>query len=135
MTRLLVEDDEKADKQKRFYDEYYSVLDLPAEFYLQTIKSVFQDFDMARGNFRYKGSLVDISKIKKPALMVVEGERDDIAGVGQTKAALDLCTCIPKSKKEYYLQLDAGHYGIFSGSKFRKFIAPRITQFIKKNSA
>jgi poly(3-hydroxybutyrate) depolymerase len=130
---LLVEDDEKAEKQKDFYDEFLSTMDLPAEFFLQTVKEVFQKFSLAKGKYMYNGKKVDLSKITKSALMGVEGENDDIAAVGQTVAALDLCTGISKSKKEYLLQEGVGHYGVFSGSKFRQYIAPKISEFIKKH--
>lgn len=129
---LLVEDDKNADTQKAFYDEFLSVMDLPAEFFLQTIKEVFHKFSLARGKLVSRGRQVDASAITKSALLGIEGEKDDIAGIGQTQAALDICTSIPKSRKEYLLQQGVGHYGVFSGSKFRKEIAPRIGAFIKK---
>ena len=130
---LLVEDDVQADTQKAFYDEFLSVMDLPAEFFLQTIKEVFHKFALARGKLVSRGRHVDAACITKTALFGIEGEKDDIAGIGQTSAALDICTGIPKDRKEYLLQPEVGHYGIFSGSKFRKFIAPRIGEFIKKH--
>lgn len=131
---LVVEDDEKTEKQKKFYDEYLSVMDLTAEFYLQTIKEVFQDFSLAKGKFVSRGRKVDLNAITNCALMGIEGEQDDIAAVGQTKAALSLCKNIPDSKKTYYLQKGVGHYGSFSGSKFRSFIVPKIKEFIEQNN-
>ncbi|NRB10631.1 MAG: polyhydroxyalkanoate depolymerase, partial [Rickettsiaceae bacterium] len=130
---LLIEDNEKAAKQKKFYDEYLSVMDLTAEFYLQTIKEVFHDFSLAKGKFVSRSRKVNLEAIKKPALLGIEGERDDIAAIGQTKAALKLCKNIPNSKKQYYLQKGVGHYGLFSGSKFRNIIVPEIKEFIYAN--
>lgn len=127
-------EDEKADKQRKFYDEFLSVMDLPAEFYLQTIKEVFHDFSLAKGKFVSRGRKVNLGAIEKCALMGIEGERDDIAAVGQTKAALNLCKNIPESKKDYYLQKDVGHYGVFSGSKFRDIIVPKIKDFVYANN-
>ncbi len=127
---LLIENDEKVDKQKKFYDEYFSVMDLPAEFYLQTIKEVFQDFSLAKGKFVSRGRKVNLAAIEKCALLGIEGEKDDIAAVGQTKAALDLCKNIPNSMKQYYLQKGVGHYGAFSGSKFRNMIVPKMKEFV-----
>lgn len=129
---LLVEDDDQADMQKAFYDEFLSVMDMPAEFFLQTIKEVFHKFSLARGKLISRKRHIDTGCITKTALLGIEGEKDDIAGVGQTSAALDICTGIPKEKKKYILQPEVGHYGIFSGSKFRKFIAPQIGEFIRE---
>lgn len=126
---LLVEDDEKADLQKKFYDEYLSVMDLPAEFYLQTIKEVFLDYSLAKGKLVSRGRKVDLDTITKCALLGIEGENDDIAAVGQTKEALNLCANIPKPLKHYHLQKGVGHYGVFSGSKFRQFVVPVIKEF------
>lgn len=127
---LLIEDDTKADLQKKFYDEYLSVMDLTEEFYLQTIKEVFQDYALARGNLVSKGRKVNLDAITKCALLGIEGEKDDIAAVGQTREALHLCKNIPASMKRYHLQKDVGHYGAFSGSKFKKFIVPVIRDFV-----
>jgi len=120
----------EADKSKKFYDEYFSVMDLPAEFYLQTIKEVFHDYSLAKGKFTTRGQIVDLNAINSCALMGIEGENDDIASVGQTKAALNLCKNIPDSKKSYYLQKGVGHYGSFSGSKFKAYITPKIKEFV-----
>ncbi|WPY00343.1 Polyhydroxyalkanoate depolymerase [Candidatus Trichorickettsia mobilis] len=127
---LLIEEDDKADVQKKFYDEYLSVMDLPAEFYLQTIKEVFQEFSLAKGELVSRGRKVDLKSITTCSLLGIEGEKDDIAAVGQTKAALNLCTNIPQDMKKYHLQKGVGHYGVFSGSKFRQFIVPEIRDFI-----
>jgi len=129
---LLVEDDEKADTQKKFYDEYLSVMDLPAEFYIQTIKEVFKDFSLAKGTLISRGRKVDLKAIKNCALLGIEGEKDDIAAVGQTKEALKLCSHIPAKDKHYHLQQGVGHYGVFSGSKFRQFVVPVIRDFVYK---
>ncbi len=129
---LLVEDDEKAEKQIKFYDEYLSVMDLTAEFYLQTIQEVFHDFSLAKNELVCKGRKVDVRAITKCALLGIEGEHDDIAGVGQTKEALNLCSGIPLSAKEYYLQKGVGHYGVFSGTKFRNSVIPVIRNFVYK---
>ncbi len=130
---LLIEDDEKAETQKIFYDEFLSVMDLPAEFFLQTIREVFKEFSLAEGKLISRGRKADTAAITKCAIFGIEGEKDDIAAVGQTKAALEICSNVPASKKEYLLQKGVGHYGVFSGSKFRKFIAPAIAEFIKKH--
>lgn len=129
---LLVEDDEAADKQKEFYDEYLSVMDMPAEFYIQTIQEVFHQFSLATGHLVSRDRKVHPSSVKDVALLGIEGEHDDISGIGQTKAALDLCTNIPSKKKQYYLQRDVGHYGVFSGSKYRNQVVPVIVDFVKK---
>ena len=130
---LVGGNEEQVDKQKKFYDEYLSVMDLPAEFYLQTIKEVFHDFSLAKDKFVSRGRKVHLDSITKSALMGIEGENDDIAAVGQTKAALSLCKNIPDSKKKYHLQKGVGHYGAFSGSKFRQEIVPSIKDFVYAN--
>lgn len=131
---LVEGDGDSAEKHRSFYAEYNAVMDLSAEYYLQTIETVFQKQLLAKGEMKYRGSrLVDTNAITKTALMTVEGELDDISGVGQTVAAHDLCTSLAKSKKEHYEQKGVGHYGVFNGSKFDKFIAPRIAKFIRKH--
>lgn len=127
----LVEGDEDgADKHKTFYDEYLSVLDLTEEFYIQTIERVFQKALLARGEYRYRDErLVKPGAIETVGLMTVEGELDDISGIGQTQAAHDLCTRIPDKMKEDYIQPGVGHYGVFNGSRFRKEIVPRVIKF------
>jgi len=123
-----------AEKHREFYDEYMSVMDLTAEFYLQTVEKVFVNHDLPRGTFTHRGVKVDPSKITATALMTVEGERDDISGVGQTEAAHQLCTSLPAAKKLHYLQMGVGHYGVFNGSRFRKEVVPRIASFINANA-
>ncbi len=122
-------DGDSAEKHEEFYDEYMSVMDLTAEFYLQTVEKVFIEHALPKGTFTHRNKLIDPSAIKKVALFTVEGERDDISGVGQTEAAHDICKNIPKSKKAHYLQPRVGHYGVFNGGRFRAEIAPRITDF------
>jgi poly(3-hydroxybutyrate) depolymerase len=123
---------EKVEKHIKFYDEYFSVMDLPADFYLQTIKAVFQEHSLPLGKMMWRGRKVNPAAITKTALLGIEGEHDDISGLGQTKAALTICKNIPNSKKDYYMQPGVGHYGVFSGSKFRNFIVPKIVKFTKK---
>ncbi len=132
---LVDGDGDSADKHREFYDEYMSVMDLSADFYLQTVDRVFVHQDLACGTYRYRGELVEPAAIEKTALMTVEGERDDISGVGQTEAAHDLCTSLPAAMKEHYLQPGVGHYGVFSGSRFRKEVVPRITAFCNTHGA
>lgn len=131
---LVEGDGEAADAHKKFYNEYLSVMDIPAEFYLQTIKTVFKDYALPNGTMLSRGRNVRPEAISKTAIMCIEGELDDISGVGQTKAALTLCKNIPKEKKLYHLQKDVGHYGSFNGRKFREFIMPAIVDFCKKNA-
>jgi len=123
-------DGDSAEKHREFYDEYMSVMDLTAEFYLQTVEKVFINHDLPRGTFRHRNSLVDPSRISRTGLMTIEGERDDISGVGQTEAAQDLCSALPPEKKLHHLQEGVGHYGVFNGSRFRKEIVPRIVGFV-----
>ncbi|MEH6404364.1 MAG: polyhydroxyalkanoate depolymerase [Sneathiella sp.] len=130
---LVEGDGDNADKHRTFYSEYNAVMDLSAEYYLQTIETVFQKQSLAKGEMMYRKSrLVKTEAITKTALLTVEGELDDISGIGQTVAAHDLCANLAKSKREHYEQKGVGHYGVFNGSKFRKFIAPRIGKFVRK---
>jgi len=129
---LVEEDGDGADKHRLFYDEYLSVMDLSEEFYLQTIKDVFQEHKLPRGEFEHRGRMVDPSKITDIALMTVEGENDDISGIGQTQAAHDLCSNIPESIRIDWVQPKVGHYGVFNGSRFENEIAPRMKQFMKE---
>lgn len=129
---LFMGEEEDADRFRAFYDEYLAVLDIPAEFYLETIESVFKNNKLARGAIKYEGLPVDFESIDNTALLTVEGADDDICGLGQTEAAQDICKNIPKSMRKHHVQQGAGHYGIFSGSKFRKHIRPLITDFIHK---
>ncbi len=131
MFQHLVEGDgDLAEKHRDFYDEYLAVMDLTAEYYLQTIETVFVEHSLPLGTMKHRGSLVDLKAISRCGLLTVEGEKDDISGVGQTLAAHDLCPNIPASRKAHYLQLGVGHYGVFNGSRFRAEIAPRINDFI-----
>jgi len=127
-------DDESAESHRKFYDEYNAVLDMPAEFYLETIKIVFQDFDLPKGTWEIEGKTVRPQDIKSVALFTIEGELDDISGSGQTQAAQDLCSSIPKSRKQHFTAPKCGHYGIFSGRRWRETICPKIGEFIKANS-
>ncbi len=130
---LVAGDDDSADATKAFYDEYRSVCDMTAEFYLQTIDVVFQRQLVAKGEFVHRGKLVDPAAIDRTALLAIEGERDDISGLGQTKAALDIATGLPESKKRYFMAAGAGHYGIFNGRKWREVIAPVVENFIRSH--
>jgi poly(3-hydroxybutyrate) depolymerase len=131
---LVVGDDEGADSTRKFYDEYRSVCDMTAEFYLQTVDAVFQRHLLPDGQLEHRGRLVRPDAIRDTALLAIEGERDDISGIGQTKAALDIATKLPKAKKQYFLARDVGHYGIFNGRKWREKIAPVVEKFIAANS-
>lgn len=131
---LVTGDEDCADVHKAFYDEYLAVMDLPAEYYLQTIKTVFQDHSLPQGKLISRGRAAKLEAIIKPSLLVLEGEFDDITGLNQTKAAIDLCSGIPTSRKEYHLQKGVGHYGLFNGSKFRNQIMPLIVDFVKKQN-
>jgi poly(3-hydroxybutyrate) depolymerase len=126
---LVKGDGDSADKHREFYDEYLAVMDLTAEFYLQTVDTVFIRHALPKGELTHRGRKVDPSAIRRVALMTVEGENDDISGVGQTEAAHRLCVNIPTEDKAHYLQPAVGHYGVFNGSRFRAEIAPRIADF------
>ena len=131
---LVVGDEEGADSTRKFYDEYRSVCDMTAEFYLQTVDVVFQRHLLPDGEMEHRGRLVRPDAIRDTALLAIEGERDDISGIGQTKAALDIATKLPRTKKEYFLANDVGHYGIFNGRKWREKIAPIVEKFISANA-
>ncbi|MFO1122228.1 MAG: polyhydroxyalkanoate depolymerase [Hyphomicrobiales bacterium] len=131
---LVEGDGDSAEKHRDFYDEYMSVMDLTAEFYLQTVEKVFINHDLPRGTFTHRNQKIDPGKITSTALMTIEGERDDISGVGQTEAAHDLCSALPPEKKLHHLQDGVGHYGVFNGSRFRREIVPRIVEFITANA-
>jgi poly(3-hydroxybutyrate) depolymerase len=131
---LTLGDQDSADSTKRFYDEYLSVCDMTAEFYLQTIEHVFQKHSLPKGEFVHRGKPIDPDAIRDTALLAIEGERDDISGIGQTRAALDLAEHLPAAKKQYYLAEDVGHYGIFNGSKWRERIAPVVEDWIRANA-
>ncbi len=132
---LVKADGDNVQKHRDFYEEYLSVMDLTAEFYMQTIVDVFQEFKLARGEFYHRGDLVRPDLIKRVALMTVEGENDDISGVGQTQAAHDICTSIPAAMRLDYVQPDVGHYGVFNGRRFATEIYPRMREFIRTVSA
>ncbi|HTZ68528.1 MAG TPA: polyhydroxyalkanoate depolymerase [Roseiarcus sp.] len=127
---LVSGDGDSAEKHREFYDEYLAVMDLAAEYYMQTVETVFVRHALPKGEMRSRGQMVDLTAIRKAGLLTVEGEKDDISGVGQTYAANELCVNIPEEKKHYYLAEEVGHYGVFNGSRFRKEIAPRIRRFI-----
>ncbi|MBC3906467.1 polyhydroxyalkanoate depolymerase [Undibacterium umbellatum] len=131
---LIQGDDESAEQHRKFYNEYNAVLDMPAEYYLETIKLVFQEFRLPTGTWEVEGKLVRPQDIKNVALFTVEGELDDISGPGQTQAAHDLCIGIPANMKQDYVAPGAGHYGIFSGRRWRDIICPKIGEFIKQHS-
>jgi len=123
-------DNESAEEHRKFYDEYNAVLDMPAEYYLETIKTVFQDHALPLGTWEVEGQLVRPQDIKDVALLTIEGELDDISGLGQTRAAHELCAHIPKEMKQHFTAPKCGHYGIFSGRRWREVIAPKISEFI-----
>ena len=127
-------DNESAEEHRKFYDEYNAVLDMPAEYYLETIKTVFQDHALPLGTWDVEGKRVRPQDIKNVALLTVEGELDDISGSGQTEAAHGLCSGLPKDMKEHYTAPKCGHYGIFSGRRWREMIAPRIAEFIRRHA-
>ncbi|WP_339332612.1 polyhydroxyalkanoate depolymerase [uncultured Maricaulis sp.] len=129
-TQLVEGDGDSADKHRTFYDEYLAVMDLSEEFYLQTITDVFQEHKLARGEQMHGDRKVDPSAIKDVALLTVEGEKDDISGIGQTQAAHTLCSNLPETLRQDYIQPDVGHYGVFNGRRFREQIAPRMKTFM-----
>jgi poly(3-hydroxybutyrate) depolymerase len=129
---LIRGDDDSTDQHRQFYDEYNAVLDMPAEYYLETIKTVFQEFALVNGTWQVNGTLVRPQDITTSALLTVEGELDDISGSGQTRAAHDLCTGIPKARQFHYDVAGAGHYGIFSGRRWRDMAYPTVRDFIRR---
>jgi len=131
---LVEGDGESAEAHRQFYDEYNAVLDMPAEYYLDTIRVVFKEHALPRGSWRVRGDPVRPQAISRTALMTVEGEFDDISGSGQTEAAHALCTGIPAKKREHFFVPRVGHYGIFSGRRWRESIYPRIRDFIRKHA-
>ena len=132
--QLVAGDVEKAAATRAFYDEYRAVMDLPADFYLETVDRVFQRQDLAHDRFRVRGELVDPAAIEKTALMTVEGERDDICAVGQTAAAHRLCRNLPAAKQLHHLQPKVGHYGVFNGRRWQSEIYPQVRDFIRAHS-
>jgi poly(3-hydroxybutyrate) depolymerase len=130
---LVAGDGEGADATKDFYDEYRAVCDMTEEFYLQTIDVVFQRHALPKGEMMHRGRIVDPAAIEDIALLAIEGERDDISGIGQTRAALDISTGLNARQKRYHLAKGVGHYGIFNGSKWRTRIAPMVEAWIAKH--
>jgi len=131
---LIQGDGDSAEKHKEFYDEYLAVMDLTAEYYLQTVDSVFVKHLLPKGKLTHRGRRVEPGAITRVALMTVEGEKDDITGVGQSAAAHALCPNVPADRKMHYEQKGVGHYGIFNGSRFRSDIAPRMGAFFRANA-
>jgi poly(3-hydroxybutyrate) depolymerase len=127
---LVKGDGDSAQKHREFYDEYLAVMDLCAEYYLQTVETVFVRHDLPQGRMTHRGIRIDPAQIRRVGLMTVEGEHDDISGLGQTEAAHRLCVNIPADRKVHWLQSNVGHYGVFNGSRFRAEIAPRIADFV-----
>ena len=127
---LVQGDEETVASHRRFYDEYNAVLDMPAEYYIDTIRTVFQDYSLPRGLWKVKGERVDPAAIRDTALLTIEGELDDISGEGQTRAALKLCDNVPESRKQHITVMGAGHYGIFSGKRWRGQVYPQVRDFI-----
>ena len=132
---LIRGDDDSAESHRQFYDEYNAVLDLPAEYYLDTIKTVFQDFALVNGTWTVRGKLVRPQDITTTALLTIEGELDDISGAGQTKAAHGLCSGVPATRAFHYDAVGAGHYGIFSGRRWREKVYPEVQGFIARFDA
>jgi poly(3-hydroxybutyrate) depolymerase len=130
---LIRGDGDSADKHREFYDEFLAVMDLTAEYYLQTIETVFLEHRLPRGAMTHRNTVVNPQTIQRVALMTVEGEKDDISGVGQTRAAHILCKNLPQAKREHHLQPGVGHYGVFNGSRFRTEIAPKIRHFVRSH--
>ncbi|HET7729269.1 MAG TPA: polyhydroxyalkanoate depolymerase, partial [Usitatibacter sp.] len=131
---LVKGDGESAEAHRRFYDEYNAVMDLPAEYYLETVERVFQKQSLARGELVVAGERVRPEAIRRTALFTIEGELDDISGNGQTEAAQSLCRSIPERDKQHFLAKGVGHYGIFSGRKYREIIYPRIKEFVARHA-
>jgi poly(3-hydroxybutyrate) depolymerase len=130
---LVQGDGDSAQKHREFYDEYLAVMDLAAEFYLQTVETVFVKQALPKGEMTHRGQKIDPAAIRRVALLTIEGEYDDISGVGQTEAAHRLCVNIPAERKAHWLQPGVGHYGVFNGSRFKSEIAPRIADFVMSN--
>jgi poly(3-hydroxybutyrate) depolymerase len=128
---LVKGDCDSTAQHRKFYDEYMAVMDLPAEFYLQTVQTVFQEHALPDRHMKYRGHTLDCAAIRDISLMTVEGERDDICGLGQTVAAHDLCSSIPSEQRYHYVQPGVGHYGVFNGTRWRTEIQPRIREMIR----
>ncbi len=132
--KLVMGDGESTSAHRRFYDEYNAVLDMPAEYYLDTVKTVFQDYALPKGRMFVRDELVRPQAIRETALLTVEGELDDISGNGQTEAAHALCLNIPRERRSHFVAAGVGHYGIFSGRRWRELVFPRVRDFIAQNS-
>jgi poly(3-hydroxybutyrate) depolymerase len=130
---LIKGDGDSAQSHRKFYNEYNAVLDMAAEYYLDTIRTVFQEHALPNGTWHVHDQLVEPQRIRKTALLTIEGEIDDISGNGQTEAAHGLCTGIPANHREHFMVPNVGHYGIFSGRRWRESICPRIRTFIRKH--
>ncbi|MGH8726081.1 MAG: polyhydroxyalkanoate depolymerase [Burkholderiales bacterium] len=128
--KLVLGDGESAAAHRRFYDEYNAVLDMPAEYYLDTVKTVFQDYALPKGRMLVRGELVRPQAVRAPALLTIEGELDDISGNGQTEAAHALCLNVPRERRSHFVARGVGHYGIFSGRRWREMVFPRVRDFI-----
>jgi poly(3-hydroxybutyrate) depolymerase len=131
---LVRGDDDAAHSKRAFYDEYFSVMDIPAEFYLQTVETIFRNAALARGTMTWRGIPVEPGAIRRTALLTVEGEQDDISAPGQTYAAQALCSGLEEGQRDHWLQPGVGHYGIFSGTKWRSEIAPHLAAFIRAHA-
>jgi poly(3-hydroxybutyrate) depolymerase len=129
-THLVKGDGDSAQKHREFYDEYLAVMDLSAEYYLQTVDTVFVRHALPKGTMTHRGAQVDPARIHRVALLTIEGENDDISGLGQTEATHELCSSIPNHRRVHYMQKGVGHYGVFNGSRFRSEIVPRINDFM-----
>jgi poly(3-hydroxybutyrate) depolymerase len=121
---------EKAQAVQAFYEEYFAVSDLPAEFYLETVERVFQTYDLPRGVMRWRDRIVNPAAIRRTRLLTVEGERDDICAIGQTLAAQDLCSSLPATYRTHHMQTGVGHYGVFSGKRWNHGIYPVVRDMI-----
>lgn len=130
---LVQGDGDSAEKHREFYDEYLAVMDLPAEYYLETVDAVFVRHALPQGAMTYRGNRIDPGAVRRVALMTVEGEKDDITGIGQCHAAHTICTNIPRGMRKHHLQPKAGHYGIFNGSRYKADIVPEITKFVHRH--
>src|SRR5690606_18609413 len=132
---LVAGDGDSAAQHRKFYDEYRAVMDLPAEYYLDTVERVFQRHDLAVGAFAYRGERADPGATERTAGLTAAGETADTSGVGQTKAAHALCVRIPASRRDHYVQEGVGHYGVFNGRRWREEIAPRVRAFVRRHGA
>jgi poly(3-hydroxybutyrate) depolymerase len=127
---LVTDNKEAAERHRLFYDEYLSVMDIPAEFFLETVEKVFINHDLPKGSFKWKDHTVDLKKIRQTALFTIEGESDNISPKGQTEIAQHLCSSLPSHLRRHYLQEGVGHYGLFNGHRWRENIMPEIRNFI-----